>query len=81
MLSLTRLVHLKFIFFYFSFSFLFLQHAKGILAHNSRARFFCSNTNVNPSGFPKFNPSLALYQKAEISLRFNQALEVSKVYG
>ncbi|KAH0911920.1 LOW QUALITY PROTEIN: hypothetical protein HID58_035241 [Brassica napus] len=44
------------------------QHAKGILAHNSRARFFCSNTNVNPSGFPKFNPSLALYQKAEISL-------------
>ncbi|CAN6803181.1 unnamed protein product, partial [Brassica oleracea] len=21
------------------------------------SRFFCSNTNVNPSGFPKFNPS------------------------
>ncbi|KAH0864837.1 LOW QUALITY PROTEIN: hypothetical protein HID58_082048, partial [Brassica napus] len=43
------------------------QHAKGILAHNSMSRFFCSNTNVNPSGFPKFNPSLALYQKTEIS--------------
>ncbi|CAF1959845.1 unnamed protein product, partial [Brassica napus] len=41
-------------------------NAKSILAHSVKALFFCSNANITPSGFPKFNPSLALYQKAKI---------------
>ncbi|KAH0867751.1 LOW QUALITY PROTEIN: hypothetical protein HID58_074773 [Brassica napus] len=46
--------------------FITTNNAKSILAHSVKALFFCSNANITPSGFPKFNPSLALYQKAKI---------------